>query len=159
AQPRGPLALAGARRGRAHRRHEGPARVGRRRALDLHGQPARRAEERGRSQPRRGHHRRRARGVPAQAGAGSGAREEARGADSPVHSLRREPAEERSVPVRALIALKAFTLLPVNVGPFFGELYLRSTRPFLPESVTRAEADYLTRAFAELEVEGPVVDI
>jgi SAM-dependent methyltransferase len=29
------------------------------------------------------------------------------------------------------------------VDPFFGELYLRSTRPFLPEHVTDAEADFL----------------
>ncbi len=28
-------------------------------------------------------------------------------------------------------------------GPFFGELYLRSTRPFLSSTVTRAEGDFL----------------
>jgi SAM-dependent methyltransferase len=43
--------------------------------------------------------------------------------------------------------------------PFFGELYLRSTKPFLPESITRLEADYLTSAFAQLEVDGPIADI
>lgn len=45
------------------------------------------------------------------------------------------------------------------MAPFFGELYLRSTKPFLPEMVTRAEADYLTRAFADLTLDGPVADI
>ncbi|RKH57517.1 methyltransferase domain-containing protein [Corallococcus llansteffanensis] len=40
---------------------------------------------------------------------------------------------------------------------FFGELYLRSTLPFLSEAVTAREADYLSRAFAD--VEGPVVDL
>ncbi|NBD11201.1 MULTISPECIES: methyltransferase domain-containing protein [Corallococcus] len=40
---------------------------------------------------------------------------------------------------------------------FFGELYLRSTLPFLSEEVTAREAEYLSRAFAD--VEGPVVDL
>ncbi len=44
-------------------------------------------------------------------------------------------------------------------GPFFGELYLRSTRPFLPEEVTRTEGDYLTRAFNHVRVPGPLLDV
>jgi SAM-dependent methyltransferase len=44
-------------------------------------------------------------------------------------------------------------------GPFFGELYLRSTRPFLPDDVTFAEGDYLTRAFSRVEVPGPLLDV
>lgn len=40
---------------------------------------------------------------------------------------------------------------------FFGELYLRSTLPFLSEAVTAREVDYLSRAFAD--VSGPVVDL
>lgn len=43
--------------------------------------------------------------------------------------------------------------------PFFGELYLRSTRPFLPDDVTRAEGDFLTRAFNRVEVKGPLLDV
>lgn len=43
--------------------------------------------------------------------------------------------------------------------PFFGELYLRSTRPFQPEEVTRAECEYLSRAFSRIEVPGPLIDI
>ncbi len=43
---------------------------------------------------------------------------------------------------------------------FFGELYLRSTRPFLPEAVSAAEAAYLVRAFSEGgPLRGPVVDL
>lgn len=42
---------------------------------------------------------------------------------------------------------------------FFGELYLRSTLPFLSESVTAREADYLARAFADTTAPGPVVDL
>lgn len=42
---------------------------------------------------------------------------------------------------------------------FFGELYLRSTRPFLSEEVTAGEVACLTRAFADLTVPGPVVDL
>lgn len=40
---------------------------------------------------------------------------------------------------------------------FFGELYLRSTLPYLSEAVTAREAEYLSRAFAD--VKGPVVDL
>jgi len=47
----------------------------------------------------------------------------------------------------------------MSTGPFFGELYLRSTRPFLPEDVTRAEADYLSRAFNGVRVSGGVMDV
>jgi SAM-dependent methyltransferase len=46
-----------------------------------------------------------------------------------------------------------------TTGPFFGELYLRSTRPFLTEEVTRDEGAYLTRAFGRVEVPGPVLDV
>ncbi|WP_375773814.1 class I SAM-dependent methyltransferase [Archangium gephyra] len=42
---------------------------------------------------------------------------------------------------------------------FFGELYLRSTLPFLSEETTAKEAAYLARSFEELEVPGPVVDL
>jgi SAM-dependent methyltransferase len=45
------------------------------------------------------------------------------------------------------------------VAAFFGELYLRSTKPFLPDSITRAEAEYLTRTFNALEVPGPIADM
>ena len=41
----------------------------------------------------------------------------------------------------------------------FGELYLRSTRPFLPDHVSGADAAYLSARLAELTVEGPVLDI
>ncbi|MFY2561918.1 class I SAM-dependent methyltransferase [Corallococcus terminator] len=42
---------------------------------------------------------------------------------------------------------------------FFGELYLRSTLPFLSESVTAREVDYLSRVFADVPGSGPVVDL
>jgi SAM-dependent methyltransferase len=43
---------------------------------------------------------------------------------------------------------------------FFGELYLRSTLPFLPEDVTVAEADYLARTYSEAAVPpGPLLDL
>ncbi|MDX2014485.1 MAG: class I SAM-dependent methyltransferase [Myxococcaceae bacterium] len=44
-------------------------------------------------------------------------------------------------------------------GPrgFFGELYLRSTRPFLPEAVSDAEAAYLTRQLGDAM--GAVLDL
>ncbi|WP_323394879.1 class I SAM-dependent methyltransferase [Myxococcus guangdongensis] len=42
---------------------------------------------------------------------------------------------------------------------FFGELYLRSTLPFLSESVTAREADYLARVFADVPGPEPVVDL
>ncbi|QSQ15568.1 class I SAM-dependent methyltransferase [Myxococcus landrumensis] len=42
---------------------------------------------------------------------------------------------------------------------FFGELYLRSTLPFLSEAVTAREADYLARAFADAPVAGPIADL
>lgn len=44
-------------------------------------------------------------------------------------------------------------------GPFFGELYLRSTRPFLAEEVSDAEATYLRRAFEQCRVKGPLLDL
>jgi SAM-dependent methyltransferase len=42
---------------------------------------------------------------------------------------------------------------------FFGELYLRSTLPFLSAEVTGREVACLARAFASLCVPGPVVDL
>ena len=49
---------------------------------------------------------------------------------------------------------------PVSTGNgLFGELYLRSTKPFLPEHVTRADAEYLSARLAEHTVPGPVLDV
>ncbi len=42
---------------------------------------------------------------------------------------------------------------------FFGELYLRSTLPFLSEETTAREVEYLARSFQHLTVPGPVVDL
>lgn len=42
---------------------------------------------------------------------------------------------------------------------FFGELYLRSTLPFLSPEVTEREVDYLARCFEDLTVPGPIVDL
>lgn len=42
---------------------------------------------------------------------------------------------------------------------FFGELYLRSTQPFLSPDVTAREVAYLERCFAGLSLPGPVVDL
>lgn len=42
---------------------------------------------------------------------------------------------------------------------FFGELYLRSTRPLLSEEVTAREVAYLRRGFEDLRVPGPIVDL
>jgi len=42
---------------------------------------------------------------------------------------------------------------------FFGELYLRSTRPFLSAEVTTREVAYLQRCFRGLKRSGPVVDL
>lgn len=42
---------------------------------------------------------------------------------------------------------------------FFGELYLRSTRPLLSEEVTAREVAYLRRGFEDLTVPGPIVDL
>jgi SAM-dependent methyltransferase len=42
---------------------------------------------------------------------------------------------------------------------FFGELYLRSTLPFLSEETTAKEVAYLARRFEDLQVPGPVVDL
>ncbi|GHG95921.1 class I SAM-dependent methyltransferase [Comamonas sp. JC664] len=42
---------------------------------------------------------------------------------------------------------------------FFGELYLRSTLPFLSEAVTAREVDFLARAFADVPGPEPVVDL
>ncbi len=46
-------------------------------------------------------------------------------------------------------------------GPrgFFGELYLRSTRPFLRDHVTDAEGAYLSERLREAGVAGPVLDL
>ncbi|HEX8435627.1 class I SAM-dependent methyltransferase [Archangium sp.] len=42
---------------------------------------------------------------------------------------------------------------------FFGELYLRSTLPFLSEDTTAKEVAYLAGSFEDLQVPGPVVDL
>jgi SAM-dependent methyltransferase len=42
---------------------------------------------------------------------------------------------------------------------FFGELYLRSTRPLLSPEITAREAAYLQRCFAGLAHPGPIVDL
>lgn len=46
-------------------------------------------------------------------------------------------------------------------GPrgFFGELYLRSTRPFLPPAVTEAEIAYLAARFLEAGAQGALLDV
>lgn len=44
------------------------------------------------------------------------------------------------------------------MSAFFGELYLRSTRPFLDPKVTTAELDYLAAQFEKLTVPGPLLD-
>ncbi len=41
---------------------------------------------------------------------------------------------------------------------FFGELYLRSTRPFLNPTITQAELDYLESQFKTLPLPGPLLD-
>lgn len=41
---------------------------------------------------------------------------------------------------------------------FFGELYLRSTRPFLDPKVTAAELDYLAAQLQTVTVPGPLLD-
>jgi len=43
--------------------------------------------------------------------------------------------------------------------PFFGELYLRTTKPFISEQVTEAEAAYLRQVFTDHAPEGPLVDL
>jgi len=42
---------------------------------------------------------------------------------------------------------------------FFGELYLRTTLPFLSEGLTTREVAYLSRSFQGHSVPGPVVDL
>jgi SAM-dependent methyltransferase len=42
---------------------------------------------------------------------------------------------------------------------FFGELYLRSTLPFISEETTAREVAYLSRGFQDLKVPGPIVDL
>ena len=42
---------------------------------------------------------------------------------------------------------------------FFGELYLRSTLPFLSPDVTAREVAYLARSFADLRLPGPIADL
>lgn len=44
------------------------------------------------------------------------------------------------------------------MSAFFGELYLRSTQPFLDPKVTAAELDYLAQRFEGLGVAGPLLD-
>jgi SAM-dependent methyltransferase len=46
------------------------------------------------------------------------------------------------------------------MNPFFGELYLRSTLPFLLASRTEQEADYLAEVFSKENLpEGPILDL
>jgi SAM-dependent methyltransferase len=42
---------------------------------------------------------------------------------------------------------------------FFGELYLRSTRPLLSPEITAQEVAYLQRCFAGLALPGPIIDL
>jgi SAM-dependent methyltransferase len=44
-------------------------------------------------------------------------------------------------------------------GPFFGELYLRSSKPFLAPEVTLAEVDFLSERLAVPLRKGPVLDL
>jgi len=48
---------------------------------------------------------------------------------------------------------------PRGTGAFFGELYLRSTRPFLVDHVTQAEGRYLSQHLAAFPLKGPVLDL
>ena len=43
--------------------------------------------------------------------------------------------------------------------PFFGELYLRTTKPFISQQVTDAEGAYLRQVFAEHAPLGPLLDL
>lgn len=43
-------------------------------------------------------------------------------------------------------------------GQLFGELYLRSTRPFLTDAMTQADARYVSEQLESLSLEGPVLD-
>lgn len=45
------------------------------------------------------------------------------------------------------------------MGSFFGELYFRSTLPFLAEGVTGHEVEYLGRAFSAVGAGGPILDV
>jgi len=45
------------------------------------------------------------------------------------------------------------------MSDFFGELYLRSTLPFLAPEITAREAGYLRQAFEGLKVPGPIADL
>jgi SAM-dependent methyltransferase len=47
--------------------------------------------------------------------------------------------------------------MTTSTEKFFGELYLRSTRPFLSEAATRLELEYLARELARAP-EGPLLD-
>src|SRR3954470_24677419 len=42
---------------------------------------------------------------------------------------------------------------------FFGELYLRSTRPLLSPEITAREVAYLQRCFAGIAMLGPIIDL
>lgn len=42
---------------------------------------------------------------------------------------------------------------------FFGELYLRSTLPFLSPDITAREVAYLARSFQDLHLPGPIADL
>jgi len=47
----------------------------------------------------------------------------------------------------------------MTTSRFFGELYLRSTRPFLSAETTAREVAYLRECLGDLEVPGPIVDL
>jgi len=58
----------------------------------------------------------------------------------------------------ARVDLSSQALYPERVS-FFGELYLRSTQPFLSPEITAREVAYLERCFTGLALPGPVVDL
>lgn len=47
----------------------------------------------------------------------------------------------------------------MSLEQFFGELYLRSTKPFLRQTVTEAEVAWLDERLREAKVDGPVLDL
>jgi len=49
--------------------------------------------------------------------------------------------------------------MTTSPDPFFGELYLRTTRPFLSDEVTEAEGAYLRQVFAAHAPQGPLIDL
>lgn len=55
--------------------------------------------------------------------------------------------------------MTAMTISTEGPKDFFGELYLRSTRPFLHEDVTDADAGYLLASLEETSTSGLVLDL